>query len=527
MSRGPQPTAAMIDHMSGDPLLFFENVVVRTGSGVHRFGNIMAPFQRERFKAIAPALLALARGKKPPIGKHWWEATKGCSKDSDLALCVLWLLAFSGRSITCQVGAADQDQAAELRKAAKLVLEFNPWLAGIVRVHNWKIVCEGTGSEAEIVAADTAGSHGARPDVLILNELTHITKWGFAENLLDNASKVPFGLTVVATNAGFTSTDAYRWREMAREAEGRWFFHVYNKPAPWLDPAEVEEARKRNPAARFARLFGGVWTSGTGDALQATDIDAAIKNDGVPFDKRTVYVGGLDLSTTRDHTAFVVVGRNEAGRYSVARVKLWRPKEQQGGRIDQGEVERYIIEAHAVFPLSRLAVDPNQADYLIARLKKAGIRAEHRYQHGGTTLDEQCMTLLDAFISRNIDIPDNDDLTRDLRNLRTIDRGTWMRLASERNAHGHGDIATALSIALAVAKDAPKKRTFAAGVSSDEDIRAAIMEAASKPGDPADGPVVREYSEDSMIQPDAMNPGYPRPMSLFSALAAARRSMND
>lgn len=507
--------------MAGDPLQFFEHVHVRTGRGLHRFGSIMAPFQRERFAAIAPALRALAKGRKPPIGKHWWEATKGCSKDSDLALCVVWLLAFAGRPITCQVGAADQDQADELRKAAKLLLDIsvNPWLAKIIRIHNSKIICDGTASEAEIVAADTAGSHGARPDVLILNELTHITKWGFAENLLDNASKVPHGLVVVATNAGFTSSEAYRWREMAREmaAEGRWFFHVYDKPAPWLDPAEIEEARRRNPAARFARLFGGVWTSGSGDALQEADIDAALRNRIVPLhrpEKGSVYVGGLDLSTNRDHTAFVVVGRNEAGRHRVARVKLWRPR-QHGGRIDQETVEREIIEAHNDLRLSRVAVDPHQADYLIARLKKAGIKAEHRYQHGGT-LDEQCMTLIDAFTSANIDIPDDLDLIRDLRNLRTIDRGQWMRLASERNAHGHGDIATALSIALAVAKVAPKKRTFAAGASSDAELQAAIAEtkAASQAAIIDDGAWRR-------IEPD--DGGVP----LHMAVDALRRSFND
>ena len=114
---------------------------------------MLAGFQRERFAAIAPALVAVARGEQPPIGRYWWEASKGCSKDSDLAVCILWLLAFSNRPLTAQIGAADQDQADELRKAAKGILHFNPWLAERVRVNVWKIVCEATGSEAEIIAA--------------------------------------------------------------------------------------------------------------------------------------------------------------------------------------------------------------------------------------------------------------------------------------------------------------------------------------------------------------------------------------
>jgi len=80
------------------------------------------------------------------------------------------------------------DQADELRKAAKDILRLNPWLATRIEIQSWKIICNATASECEIIAADVAGSHGARPDVLILNELSHVTKQEFAENLLDNAA---------------------------------------------------------------------------------------------------------------------------------------------------------------------------------------------------------------------------------------------------------------------------------------------------------------------------------------------------
>src|SRR6185503_3267656 len=105
--------------------------------------------------------LAVARGHKPSVGRFWWEATKGASKDSDLACCLLWLLAFTARPLLCQVGAADADQAGELRKAAKDVLRLNPWLTTRVEILNWRIVCDATGASCEIIAADVAGFHGA------------------------------------------------------------------------------------------------------------------------------------------------------------------------------------------------------------------------------------------------------------------------------------------------------------------------------------------------------------------------------
>ncbi len=187
-------------------------------------------------------------------------------KDSDLAVALLWLLVFAPRCLLCQVGAADQDQAAELRKAAKDIARLNPWLDKGVVIEQWRIRNPRTDSQAEIIASDVAGSHGARPDVLILNELSHICRREFAENLLDNAAKVPHGLVCIATNAGYVPSWQFDWREDARTSL-RWSFHKVDRPAPWLDPAEIEEAKRRNSSSRYARLWEGVWSADGGDAL--------------------------------------------------------------------------------------------------------------------------------------------------------------------------------------------------------------------------------------------------------------------
>ena len=268
-------TPDRIQQYAADFLAFAADLTIPSASGPAVFGNIMADFQRERFAALAPALQAVAMGNKPACGRYWWEATKGASKDSDLAVVLLWLLAFTRRPLTCQVGAADRDQADELRKAAKDILRLNPWLADAIEIQTWSIIGTRTDSRAEIIAADVGGSHGSRPDVLILNELSHVGKREFAENLLDNAAKMPQGLVVVATNAGFVGSWQFKWRENTRASE-RWSFHKWDRPAPWLDSADVEEAKRRNSTSRYLRLWEGVWASGTGDALEAADIQAAI-----------------------------------------------------------------------------------------------------------------------------------------------------------------------------------------------------------------------------------------------------------
>jgi len=47
---------------------------------------------------------------------------------------LVWLLAFSTWTLECQVGAADQHQAGELRKAAKAILRLNPWLGEVQEI---------------------------------------------------------------------------------------------------------------------------------------------------------------------------------------------------------------------------------------------------------------------------------------------------------------------------------------------------------------------------------------------------------
>src|SRR5262245_5806938 len=136
--------ASRLREVASDPCKFREALIIQAARGPARFGDCMADFQRRDFAALDSALLALRDGKTPPTGRYWWERTKGASKDSDLAVALLWLMAFSPRPLACQVGAADQDQADELRKAAKSILRLNGWLRSLLDAQAWRIVNERT-----------------------------------------------------------------------------------------------------------------------------------------------------------------------------------------------------------------------------------------------------------------------------------------------------------------------------------------------------------------------------------------------
>lgn len=443
------PSQSEKEGWAESPLGFAENLTLPSPTGDVRFGDVMAPFQRERFAKLAPDLLAIQKRAVPPIGKHWWEATKGASKDSDLAIAAVWLLTYCPRPIRGQVGAADKDQAAEMRMAATALLGCNQWLSERVEISKYLLRCPATEAEIEIVAADLSGSHGARPDFLIINELHAFnsdTKKGFAQNLMDNADKMP-GVRVIATNAGFLNTWQWSWREIARTEPG-WYFHKFDRPAPWISEKALAESRRRNTRTRYLRLWEGVWVPSTGDALSPEDVEASVKLDGPAGSKDGyIYAAGLDLGTRRDHSALVVCGsRPGSGIVEVASVESWKPA---GGTVDLVAVRKACEEAAERYGLLGIWYDPSQAVLMSQELQAAGIPT-WPVNFRGESLGVMASTLLQAFRDRSIRLYRDDDLLNDLGRL-SIQERTWgYKLVAASDEAGHADRAIALAIVLPV-----------------------------------------------------------------------------
>lgn len=431
---------------ANDPHECIDNFIIRTGDGPQRFGDVAFQFQRDRLADLAPALFAVATGKKPDKTRHFWEATKGGSKDSDLAACLLWLLSFSSQVLHCQVGAADKDQAGELLKAAKTLLHLNTWLAEIIEIQQWSIINKQTESRCDIIAADVAGSHGARPNVLILNELSCISKQEFAENLMDNATKVSDGLVIIATNSGFLDTWQHDWRELARTSP-RWTFHKWDKPAPWLSEAEIDEARKRNPKSRFMRLFEGRWVVGTENGLDYDAVKRCVTLPGPhghPFDSFT-YFCSVDLAATRDWAAVVVIGFDifqDPIELHVADVRDWSPQ-QFGGAIDLGVVESCIIELAKRYGFESVLFDPMEGRQMMGRLAQRGLRI-HKWQSSPKYQKAMATDLMECVNDQLLCLYEHERLIADLLKLSIEEKQYGYRITFPRDEFGHCDRGAAL-----------------------------------------------------------------------------------
>jgi len=498
---------------------FLNEVWIPTGRGPRVFGDCMTPFQERVFREVAPSLLAVMRQQSPPIPRIWDERVKGASKDTDWSLALLWLMAFCKRPLRIQVGAYDAGQADEVRQIVRDILRIdtplNKFLRQVVEVQASKVVNDRTGSVIEILTHDKLGSHGARPDVVLLDELTHQGDDStFASTLLDNLEKMPVGFGVVATNSGFTDSWQEAWKKTFSQSR-RWRVFEHKTRPPWIPKVSWAEAKKRNSPNRYLRLFKGVWTGSTEGALDSDDIRLCTTQRRPMTGKEEgwCFYAGLDIGIRKHATGLVVVGKHvgwseeiaaekpplshtaealvdlgiwekppeeteyveheASGRLRLAYAEAWKP--MPGRRVSLEDVRRTIVRLHEIYDLEGLAVDPAQGEHLIELLEKADVPVE-RWLQTTNSLEDQAKALIECFQQKTLDLYPDRDLIADLKKLQLKDDGRRIRLLSpelkmrkrnqedvEQAGTGHGDLASALSFAVALARSRNSTRSKPVG----------------------------------------------------------------
>ncbi len=438
------PTPEQVAAYATDPMAYFADSIIPAGDGDSRLGDVWADFQIEAFRVLADCMLAVAAGRKPPYRGLWIERTKGASKDSDVGLALMWLLLFSVRPQTIELGADDLDQILETYKAMKDDLRLNPWKASRVTAFRRKISNTETGSECLFLACDDSGSHGSRPSVTVCNELSHVGNDTFTQTMMDNADKISRNLVIIATNAGELATWQHKWREDYR-TDPDWWFQKVDIVAPWIDPKNVAGAKRRNPPGRFARLWEGIWGTPGGDAIPATSIERAIKHDA-PMTWRPPewHAGGIgvDLGLVSHHASLVVVlGCYEQQAVRVALVRDFPPP------VDLEDVYQGILSAGQQFGVRFLAYDTWEMARLSQQLAGRGFDIEP-CRPTPRILTRQSATMREVFREGTIELyhgGDADLLIEDMYSTRVIIKSYGERLDWPENEHGHCDRAAAMA----------------------------------------------------------------------------------
>ncbi len=472
---------------ANDPAAFRADLVIDCDGKPTRFGKIMDDFQKKDFAATDDALLQTA-GREPKskdyLQRFWLERSRGGSKSTDIAILCLWLLIFATRPIRAYIYAVDRDQAKIIKDFCQELTRLNPWMSEIVDIQRDGIFNKAEGHPAadgflRIETSDIGSSFGILPDLVVAEEVCH---WGESaerlwESLLSSVAKKSSCVLIGISNAGFEQTWQHRIRELIRKDES-WFFSRQEKPASWITQKRLDEQRRLLPQAAFARLWQNVWCSGLSDFLDPEDLEAAFDNNLGPMtgsDKQNyLFVLGVDLGLTRDFSAVCILAVEKngvGGRIKLAASKIWKPTRQQ--KVSLTEVEHFILQMDQEFGLEKVVLDNWQAELLGQRLETdtSHRRRNQRRRYWqqpwviaqpptSIALRTQASLLLEYFVDRRISLFGS-HLKRDIERLRCEEKSYGIRVVSPRTSDGgHGDLASAMMLALVTAHElAGKKRT--------------------------------------------------------------------
>jgi hypothetical protein len=475
---------------AADPAAFRADLTVDVNGLARRFGDVQDPWQKVDFLSIDPALM-VAIGRDPDaetVKKRFYlERPRGHSKTTDIAIVCVYALAFATRPLRGYAYAADRDQAKILRDAMANVIRMNPWLADLLTVETYRVVNSakehpGAGGELTIESSSVATSYGILPNLVVCDELCHWQGDGSLwHSIISSAAKRTDCLLLAISNAGFIDSWVWAVREAARTDEA-WIFSRLDGPqASWLSAQALSEQQRMLPPLAYARLWQNVWSASGGDALSPADIAAAFDETLAPMtgsESGWLFVAGVDLGLTRDHTAVVVLAvpvGGTAGHIRLADVKVWRP--EPGRKIDLMAVERHILSLDDRYGLESVGFDPWQAELMGQRLEAdtEHKRRNQRRRYGSlpwmrelsptpANLREQASLTIECFQDRRLRLHPCPALKRDLCKLRVEERPSGgFRLTSPRDGEGHGDCASAFMNALVLAHEYSGKRPVVAG----------------------------------------------------------------
>lgn len=272
-------------------------------------------------------------------------------------------------------GAMSRDQASLVFNLARKMVELDQTLSDLVRIIPSKKTLIGLPMNVEYkaIAAQATTAHGLSPVLAILDEIGQVKgpQSPFIDTITtaQGAHKAPL-LIAISTQAAEDGDLLSIWVDDAEKSrDPRIMAHVYSAPADCSldDPVAIRAANpalgifnseaqilqaaveaKRMPSAEntFRNLQLNQRIS-THSFFVSQSVWRANGGEPRPLSECVEIHGGLDLSTTTDLTAFVLVGRDAEGCYHV-HPYIWTPSENLRERSQRDRIpyQTWVQQGH-------------------------------------------------------------------------------------------------------------------------------------------------------------------------------------
>lgn len=441
------------------PSEFRRRLLINSGGDLRPLDDCLDPWQREDYETADRGWMRMVEGRGDAKLNYYFERPKGHDKTTGLATMSLWALYASPRQITGVAGAGKLEQAAFLRDAAGAMVSQNPWLRDRVKVHNYEVVNQATGSRLHILTRASDTNQGWNPDFIICDEISVWADRGLWDALFSASAKKANCLVCIIANAGRGKGASWQWilREKCRTSAETWHFRsLQGVQASWLTEEKLREQTVGLHPLEYQRLWLNQWTLETGDALEASDVEAACVLPCMPRERDgnfDFYVAGLDLSLTRHHSAFCVVATNPArDKIRLMHLRNWNPADYDG-RLSLSEIEDYVFEVCRFFRVESLHADSAFSEQMMQNLSRRGIPKTINWRAGPSLQKRQAQAIVNTFKQRRFEMWRDEGLFNDLLRLNIRDMGEYVKLEAPEDEMGHCDRAMALSHCLHVAAD--------------------------------------------------------------------------
>jgi phage terminase large subunit-like protein len=323
--------------------------------------------------------------------------------------------------------ASSADQAAIIYDTARSMVERSEALRDMTMVYRRELRVPALGASYRVISAEAGTAHGLNLHGAIIDELHVWPERDLYDALVTSTGARTQPLIFIATTAGDREhsicAEVHRHAEQVRDGlveDPQLLPVIYAAPeeADWQDEAvwracnpalgtfrSLEEMQAAARQARdvpgreasFRRLYLNQW--GTAAAARWLDLNAwdacAVVSPGGTT-RRAIL--GLDLSTTTDLTALVILVPDDDGGYAV-RAEFWCPSDHiaersrrdrvpyalwaeqgyltptQGNVIDYSVIEARLHALMAEYDVAELGIDPWNAKGFVAKLQQDGVPA--------------------------------------------------------------------------------------------------------------------------------------------------------